>query len=469
MLISRDMVERAGIEVLGKWDEWLPVSTIDSRDVRQGGLFWALTGGRNDGHDYVEAAFQAGAGIAAVQATWASRHAAAGADRILFVMEDTLKGMQALATEVRRSVGARTLALTGSNGKTTTRELLAAALSTQGKTARSTGNYNNHIGVPLTLLNLEGDEENLVVEMGANHLGEIELLCEIAHPEAGLITNIGDAHVGEFGGYEALKRAKGELFQALHKYDGLAIVNLDDENIVDLAEGLPRCAGYSMYALPEQWRGAIYTGTVIESDPWSRVTLEIEGVRVKLSLPGRHWASAALGAAAAAIEMGVDPDLAIPALAGVQPLPGRGVVHDLREGVELLDESYNSNASAVEKLVETLAARSGKRIAVLGDILELGEFEQEEHERVGRIPALAELDEVWFVGERMFYAADEAEAMGHPGVERVEADALEELAEQVAGSLEPGAGIAVKGSRKIGLERFVEKLLEIRGVRREDG
>ncbi|MCB2197824.1 UDP-N-acetylmuramoyl-tripeptide--D-alanyl-D-alanine ligase [bacterium] len=464
MLISKEIIERAGIEVLGKWDEWLPASVIDSRAVGKDSLFWALTGGQKDGHDFVDAAFSSGAKVVAVSNVYAQNNAARFADKVLFVMEDTLVGMQALATEIRRSVGARTLGVTGSNGKTTTRELIAAALATLGKTGRSQGNYNNHIGVPLTLLNLEGDEENLVIEMGANHVGEIARLCEIAHPEVGLITNIGDAHIGEFGGAEALKKAKGELFDSLPGVDGLAVVNLDDPNVVELGDKVTRRAGYTTTELPLDWHGALYMGTIVDQDAWSRVTIEIEGVRVKLLLPGRHWAFSAVGAAAAAIEMGADPDLAIPALGTVAPLVGRGNVLELGDGVELMDESYNSNVAAVEKLLLTLTRRPGKRIAVLGDILELGQFEQDEHARVGRIPELGSIDRIYFVGERMQFAADEADGLGHPDVVHVMEDEIDELASEIAADLEPNSGIVVKGSRRIGLERVVSGLAKARGI-----
>lgn len=464
MLISRQILERAGIELVGEWDEWLPPVTIDSRSVVEGGAFWALTTGQRDGHEFVGSALEAGAKIVAVNREYAAVHPDGIEDRVLFVMDDTLEGLQNLAKEVRRSVGAETFALTGSNGKTTTRELVAAALSTADKTVRSPHNFNNHIGVPLTILNLEGDERFLVLEMGANHPGEIAALCQIGHPEAGLITNIGDAHVGEFGGPEALQAAKGELFGFLREHDGLAIVNLDDDKVVQVSSQVNRRVGYSLRGVPDGWTDTVYLGRLAEMDAWSRATLEVEGLRVQLQLPGRHWALAALGAFATAVELGADAEPALEALGKVRPLEGRGRILDLGDGVELLDDSYNANTAAVEAALNTLLGREGMKIAVLGDILELGEYEVEEHQRVGRLEQLDAMDLVFFVGERMAVAADEAEAMGHTGVTWVPDDEVGGLAERLQEQIEPGAGLVVKGSRLVGLEKVVQELSAKRGA-----
>lgn len=459
MLINAQMLERAGIEVAGDWDDWLPPVRIDSRDIAKGDLFWALEGTRTDGHQFVADAFAAGAQIAAVSEAWAAQHAGSlPAGKVLFVMADTLAGIQNLAREVRRSLGCHTVAVTGSNGKTMTRELIAAALGTMGRTTSAERNLNNHIGLPMTILNATGDEEYLVLEMGANHLREIEFLCRIGYPEFGLITNIADAHAGEFGGFDAIQRAKGELFAFLAETNGAAIVNLEDERVLEEAARVNRKAGYTLGEIPAGWTATVYPGELVALDHWSRPSLRVEGETVSLQLPGRHWARAGLAAAAVAMELGGEPGTFLPALATVEPLPGRGRVIELGEGVELLDDSYNSNVASLEAALATLARRTGKKLAVLGDILELGQFEEDEHRRVGRIPELDEIDTLIFVGPRMSWAAEEATLLAHPDVRGFSEIEPESLADIVRDALTPGTSVLVKGSRLTGLDRFVAEL-----------
>ncbi len=458
MLIGGQTLTRAEIELRGPWDGELPPVSIDTRTVEEGGLFWALPGSHTDGHLFVREAFQRGAKIAAVSREWANTHAEETKGRTLFVMENTLVGLLHLAAEVRATLGAVVVGLTGSNGKTTTREMLAAALATAGETARNPGNYNNHIGVPLTLLNLGGSERFLVIEMGANHVGEIAGLCAVVRPGIGLITNIAEAHLGEFGGIEKVQRAKKELFDFLEEEGGLAVVNLEDERVVQAAGSVRRKVGYTLGAVPAGWKHAVYSGEIVGSGPWGRPVLAVEGMRVTLSLPGLHWAPAALGAFAAAVEAGAEADRALEAVAAVEALPGRGRLLDLPGDVQLLDDSYNANVPSIGAALEALARHEGPRVAILGDVLELGEYEEEEHRRLGRLEVLADVDRIWFIGRRMNWAAEEAEFLGHSGVERVAADEVDALAGRIAETLPRGAGILVKGSRAMGLERVVEGL-----------
>jgi len=461
MLISKEMLERAGIEVLGDWDEFLPNVLIDSRAVKKGDCFWGLPGASAHGQEYAPIALEKGASIVAVEKRWGVVRESELQGKVAFLMEDTLLVLQNLAREVRRSLGGRTIGITGSNGKTTTRELIAAALKGMGEVGQNHGNYNNHIGVPLTILNSSGDEDFLVVEMGANHVGEIAYLCDIAYPEVGLITNIGDAHVGEFGGYDALEQAKGELFKHLGE-EGLGIINLDDELVLAQSEKVKNKAGYTLGDFPANWNFPVYMGKIVDKDPWSRLTIEIEGNRIKLKLPGEHWGQAVMGAYAIASEMGADPLSAINEMSKLEAIVGRGRIVELGDGVELLDDSYNANFAAIESSLKTLANREGYKIAILGDVLELGEFEEEEHRRIGRIGELDAIDRVYFVGSRMSLAAEEAEMLGHDGISHVNVDEVELLAKEIEEEIKSGAGIVVKGSRLIGLDKVVEELIQIR-------
>jgi len=455
--ISKKILQRSGIEVKGKWNEDLPPVTIDTRMLSQGGVFWALTGGKSDGHDFVEEAFDKGAAIAAVSKDWADAWAHSFESNTFFVMEDTLLGLQELASEVRDTLGAKVVAVTGSMGKTTTREQIVAGLSTLGKAAGSPGNYNNHIGVPLTILNTDGDEKHLVIEMGANHEEEISLLCEIAKPDTGIIINIAEAHLDGFQGIDGVQRAKGELFDYLSE-EGLAVVNLDDERVIQTALDNNYKVGFTLGELPENWYGSIYSGQIVDVDDWCRPTLAVEGMVIKMRLPGRHYASGAMAAYAIAIEAGGEPDAVIKAIEAVEPMEGRGKIVELSEDVEILDESYNANISSIINALESLVRRPGKKIAVLGDVEELGEYSEEEHRRLGSIFLLEEIDRIFFVGQRMAFAAEEAELSGHPGIEQLNADEFERLIQSLHEVIEPGTSILIKGSRTMKLEQVVAQL-----------
>ncbi len=462
MLIGREILERAEIEVAGEWAGELPQVTIDTRDMKPGQLFWALQGQRSDGHEFVRQAFEKGAAIAAVRRDWAIVKAGEHKDNVLFIMEDTLTGLQDFAREVRETVGARVIGVTGSNGKTTTRELVAAALRPGGKTAASRKNYNNHIGLPLTILNLEGDEKFLVAEMGANHTGEIASLCDIAQPVIGVITNIGEAHLGGFGSIENVQRAKGELFAGLAK-GGEAIVNLDDERVVEVSADNEHKVGYTLGIWPEDWTSSIYAGKVVGLDSWSRPILEIEGMRTALALPGRHWASNALAAYAVAVECGVDAQPVIMQLATVEPLERRGRIISMTGGCQMMDDSYNANVVSIEAALIALAGREGFKVAVLGDISEMGVFEEQEHRRLGRLDVLDQIDRTYFVGTRMAWSAEEADLLGQTEVVRIPEEEMDGLVGILADETPKGASILVKGSRAMGLERIVDGLSEAWG------
>ncbi len=456
MKISRTILKAADIELRGEWDACLPKVTQDNRELVQGELFWALKGEKQDGHGYVLPAFEDyGASIAAVNRDWADSMGDKLKGRTLFVMEDTLEGLHKLAMEVRKSFGSIVIAVTGSNGKTTTRELMTAALTPGGKTGRNLKNYNNHVGLPLSILNMDGDERFIVLEMGANHVGEIAGLCEIAQPEIGLITNIGSAHIGEFGGIEKVQQAKGELFDYLAAHNGLAVVNLDDERVVMAAHDCPSKVGFTLDEPPADWSWSVYAGKLMSQDHWGRPTVAIEGMTAKLYLPGRHFASGALAAYAVAVEAGVEPGPAVKEIEKVEPLPGRGMIVGLDRGIEMMDECYNANVASIETALNSLTRHSGYKIAVLGDVFELGVYEEEEHRRIGRLLSLDEVDRVYFVGTRMAWAAEEADLAGHPRVERVADDEVEGLAGRIAGDVPDHAAILVKGSRSMGLERVV--------------
>ncbi len=454
MIITENTAVEAGIEIIGAWDENLPPVTMDSRSVESGDLFWALAGGARDGHEFIPQAVENGAGIIAAEKAWVESWGEKFSDVTMFVMEDTMAGLQSFANEVRKTVGAKVIGITGSRGKTTTREMVTKALSSYGKVAQNPGNYNNHIGVPLTLLNIAGDEDFLVIEMGANHIGEIELLCHIAQPDMGLIINIAEAHLEGFGGIEGVQKAKGELFEYL-KETGLAIVNLDDFRVVEASVNNIDKSGFTLGEWPENWRHALYAGSVVATDDWSRPTLAVEGMTVRLNLPGKHFASGAMAAYAVAIESGAEPDLALKAIAETEPMKGRGNIIELARDVQVLDETYNASIPSIESSLETLANRPGAKVAILGDCLELGEYSEDEHKRLGRSLLLNDMDYIYLVGENMRWTAEEAELAGISNVQWVDLKDTETVLENFLDNIEDGTSVLVKGSRSMKMEHLV--------------
>ncbi|MBZ0264717.1 UDP-N-acetylmuramoyl-tripeptide--D-alanyl-D-alanine ligase [bacterium] len=461
MMLTQEMLREANIEVWGGFNGKLPPVSIDTRSMKVGDLFWALRGEKFDAHEFIKKAFAHGASMAAVDRKWSEQLRGIPPPQTLLVMDDTLKGMQVLAKVVRKNIGSTVCAITGSYAKTTTRELVAKGLATSGKVMRSPKNYNNEIGLPYTLLNLDGDEKYVVLEMGANHAGEISKLCEIGDPHFGMVTTIAHVHLEGFHSIEGVQKAKGEMYQHLLK-DGFALVNLDDERVVEASGKNSRKAGYTMQGIPDDWQHSIYHGHLVGLDAWSRASLNVEGMTVKLQLPGKHFAQTALGAYAMCVEAGVEPDQALQAIASVEPIAGRGKIIQLERGIELLDESYNASVPTMEAALRTPLNRNGSRIAVLGDMYELGLYEEDEHRSIGRLDILEEYDMIIFYGNRMAWAFEEAEMMGVPSQLFVD-ETPEELAEKFAGEIPDDAAVVVKGSNASGLSRFVKTLEEIAG------
>jgi len=213
-----------------------------------------------------------------------------------------------------------------------------------------------------------------------------------------------------------------------------------------------------MTSIPNDWRWSVYNGHIVGQDAWSRPIFTVEGMKIQLQLPGRHFASAALAAYATSVEAGADPELALQAMAEVKPLPGRGNIILLERGIEILDETYNANPVSVEAALQTLSNRPGYRVAVLGDMYELGKYEEDEHRRIGRFPLLDKIDRILFFGQKMAWAVEEAELAGHGGVEYIPEATYEELAVRLLYELPDGAGIMIKGSRAIRLECLIEAM-----------
>ncbi|HEY6274561.1 MAG TPA: UDP-N-acetylmuramoyl-tripeptide--D-alanyl-D-alanine ligase [Terriglobales bacterium] len=423
--------------------------SIDSRTVKPGDLFIALEGERFDGHDYVAAALEKGA-IAAVGQH--GRALDADPRRLLYV-EDTLKALQSLGAAARRLWGKPLLAVTGSAGKTTTKEMLAHMLSTNFRVMKSTGNLNNHIGLPLQLLKLEPEHDLAVVEMGMNHAGEIRALAALAHHDVAVVTCVAPVHLEFFGSVAEIARAKYELIDTLHP-GGVAVLNADDEYVSQFGR---------------DFKGKVVTFGIRKTADVAAHNVKLRGVAgstfdlvagsvrepVKLPLVGEHSIYNALAAAAAAMERGVLPSQAVAALATLRPSDKRGQVLELG-GATIINDAYNSNPRALQTMIDTLASvKAKRRILIAGEMLELGATADALHRESGRHAAKKKIDLVVGVGG---LAQALAESACGAGVPSLFLETPEEAGEWLAKELRPGDAVLLKASRGVKLERALEVL-----------
>ncbi len=433
--------------------------STDTRTLRSGALFVCIRGESHDGHDHARDALARGA--AALLVSRASE-TALGAPAIL--VEDTVAALGRLARAHRARFSGPVIAITGSNGKTTTKELCAGVLEAAGRRVRRTpGNLNNHIGLPLTVLAHDPADEVLVVEMGMNHEGEIDHLARIAEPTVGAITNIAPAHLGPLGSLAAIARAKGELYARIRP-DGVAVVNADDPNCVAQSARFPGQKLRFSTALDADVRAR----SVRSEAGAARYTFECGAgsAEIRMRAPGMHLVEDGLCAAAAALASGALGKDAVQAirrgLEGFVGVPGRAALRESPEGLRLLDDTYNANPHSVERALQTLAQLrgAGQAIAVLGDMFELGEEAERLHAEIGRKVASAGIDVLVAVGALSRGTAQGAREAGFATA--LECDDPEAAAELVRKHARPGDVVLVKASRGMRLERVVARLMEPR-------
>jgi UDP-N-acetylmuramoyl-tripeptide--D-alanyl-D-alanine ligase len=435
--------------------------SIDSRTIEPGDLFFAIRGERFDGHDFVAAAFERGACAAVVEKQWLAALADTAKQRPLLAVDDVLVALQRLAASVRRHWGKRVIGVTGSAGKTTTKEAIAAVLGARFQVLRSQGNLNNHFGLPLQLLRLQPEHDVAVIEMGMSAAGEIAALGRIAAPDWGVVTNVGHAHAEFFpDGIAGIARAKYELVAALPR-QGVAFLNCDDQYVSQFGRDF---AGKVVYfgrgpcADPraESVKALGAEGLRIRvraSTPASRLAGDPAGseqAELHLHLPGEHNAKNALAAIAVGIEAGIPLEACCAALAGLRPEDKRGQVMTVR-GATIIDDSYNSNPEALKSMIATLAATPAqRRILVAGEMLELGPEAAVLHAACGKEASLAGIDVA--IGVRG-NARHLVEAASHWGVEALFVESPEEAGAWLREHLQAGDAVLLKGSRGVRLER----------------
>ncbi len=431
-------------------------AALDSRRVAGGELFFALPGERSDGHRFVADALGRGAAAAVVH-----REVPAPAAGSLIRVADTFAALHALTRAVRRRVPGKLAAITGSIGKTTTKELLAAMLARRFRVAASPGNLNNLYGFPLSLLGIPDDTEWMVAEMGMSTPGELGRISRLGRPDVAVFTNVRPVHLEFFGTLRAIADAKAELFEGLAA-DGLVVANADDPEVARICGG--RAQRVVWYGLE---RGAEVRAEGVAAAPagrdGSRFRLVAGGdsARVDLPIHGAYNVGNFLAAAATAHALGLAADEIAAAAAAARPAAMRGVVHRLAGGTVVIDDSYNSNPEALARALESAAALGGKRRwAVLGEMLELGPEAPEFHARAGAAAARLGFSPVVGVGEAARPLVEAARKSGAEG--RWLADAAAAAAAAPA-LLEAGDVVLVKGSRGVGLESVVRGLVAAGG------
>lgn len=423
----------------------------DSRRIRPGGLFVALRGEHADGHAFVADALGRGAVAAVVDEP--------DVGGSVIEVEDAGRALLALAADERRRMqGTTVIGITGANGKTTTKDLAAAALATRFRTHASPASFNNEIGLPMTLLGAEPGIELIVAELGARREGDVAMLCEVADPAVVVVTNIGVAHMGVFGSWDAIVRAGAEPVEALGA-DDVAILNADDPVVRGYASRTrARVVTFGVEA------DAHVRGTEVELGDDGRASFVLttagERERVELPVPGDHMVSNALAAAACGIELGVTPAECAAALKGARVSAWRMETFTTPDGVLVLNDAYNANPESMAAGLKTARwiARHGRLAAVLGHMAELGPIAFDEHERLGELVVRIGVDRLVTVGEPARSIARAAIREGQLPEDVVDVDDVGAAAAEVKAWSREGDVVLIKGSRVAGLERVAEAL-----------
>ena len=411
----------------------------DSRKAGAGALFAALPGERVDGHDFAASAVQAGAAALLV-----SRRLDIDAPQL--VVDDVLVALGHIARLVRERLDPVVVGITGSNGKTTVKEMLAGILRLDGRVLATEGNYNNELGLPLTLFRLQPKHRYAVLEMGASKLHDIAYLAGIARPDVGLVNNIAPAHLEGFGSIEGVARTKGEMYTVLPA-DGCAVMNAD-EPWGDLWRGMNTAGRILTFGV-----AADADVRVDATTAGCRLTTRAGAFDIALPLPGRHNHLNAAAATAVALALDIDMDIIRRGLEKVVPVPGRLNLLHTTAGWTVIDDSYNANPASLYSALQVLASLPGERWLVLGDMKELGAGSRKMHREVGENAAVMGVRRLFALGEM---AADAVDAFGPGGRHFAN---KQELAAALRREIHSGVNCLVKGSRSMGMEDVVEALV----------
>lgn len=432
----------------GADDSFNSVST-DTRSLKPGALYIALKGENFDGHDFIYKAQQAGAVGAIVSELNAANTEKYDLPQIL--VDDTKTALGRLAAAWRQDFKGIVIGITGSNGKTTVKEMIAAILAKQGDVLATQGNFNNDIGLPLTLLRMDLNEKFAVIEMGANHHGEIFQLSGITRPDIALITNAGPAHLEGFGSIKGVSEAKGEIYSGL-KSEGIAIINADDE-FAGYWSSICEHKKIIRFALNDEAAEVKGEWQANEAGGVLKINADNQQCEINLSVPGRHNAMNALAAAAAAIAANISLQDIKSALSEFKPVKGRLNICVLSSGVNLIDDTYNANPGSLQAGLNVLNEMQGEHWLVLGDMGELGENAEQLHFDVGEKARRSGVNHLLATGE---YSTSAVKAFGESAIHF---KTHEDLISYLKANIHSELNILVKGSRYMKMEQIVEALI----------
>ncbi|OQX95233.1 hypothetical protein B6I21_06445 [candidate division KSB1 bacterium 4572_119] len=429
--------------------------SINSKTIQPDEIFVAIKGDNFDGHKFVGEVIENGNEINVVSRQWYQENGKQFFRGNFFIVKNTLTALQKISQYYRLKFDIPVLAITGSNGKTTTKEMVSAVLETKLNVLKNPGNLNNHIGVPLTLFSLNENQDIAVTEMGANHKGEIAALAEIAQPDYGLITNIGPAHLEFFGSLEGVFQAKSELWSFLEKNSGCAFVNVDDPF---LAVNIPAAKKVVKYGFEND---ADVTGKLLNIDEQGRAAFLVAGEEIKLKIAGVHNINNALAAFVVGRELGIEPEKIKHVLENFEPADKRMEIVKIK-GLRIVNDCYNSNPASARKAIQTISQMqtNSNRIAVLGDMFELGELSEKEHGVIGEyIADFKNINYLVTIGKYSEFTSKAAEESGMQNVLHFEKK--DELVKYLKSICKFDDIILIKGSRGMKMEEVTKGLMAI--------
>ncbi len=428
----------------------------DSRAIKSGDLFFAFKGDKFDAHEYIEQVFSSGAAACVVNQYWYEDNKDNFKDKFLISVDSVESYFARLATVYRKRFDIPIIAIGGSNGKTSVKEMTAAVLSRKYNVLKTEGNLNNHLGVPMTIFRLHSEHEIAVVEIGTNHFGELDYLCEILEPGLGLLTNIGNEHLEFFGDLEGVTKAESELFEYLGENDGTAFLNTDDDLLKTLFPLLKKFITYGFNNKPA------IKGEFITLDAAACAEISVKGpvgeTAIQLPIPGKHTANNALAAATVGIYFGVSlPEIKI-ALETVKTASKRMEVIE-RNGIVFLSDCYNANPDSLNAALDTLKQmqNTGRKIAVLGDMREMGKEAANAHREAGKKIASLDFDLICTFGEMMKLVYNEVQNVSEK--KSIHFENKSELTDYLKKNLTVGDVVLMKASRASRLEEVLERFI----------
>lgn len=430
------------------FDNFYSIS-IDSREIKKGNIFCALNGENTNGHNYIKSAIENGA-VAAIAERQEIKENVNLLKYPLIIVDNSLETLQKAANNYGKIIKAKIFTITGSAGKTTTRNLISKVLGSSFSVTHSIKNYNNHIGLPLSILQVDKNDDFAVIEMGANHIGEIATLCKIIKPDYGLITSISKAHIEGFGSIENVQKAKFELFDSVDD-NGIIFINNDDFRIKEYNNNDIKKVTYSIKS------NADYELKIIDYDQFGRYTLEYMGKSIKLNSIGYGAAQNAAAALTVGKTFGLSTGAIIKQIQDFNTPQGRGNIINLNDYF-IINDTYNANPLSTNLAIRSLNEMNskGKTIMVLGDMLEMGELSESSHKNIGAQIAESKINYLFCYGENTKHTIKSARQ--YDMMNAIHFDKKKSLAETLISLVKPNDIIYIKGSRGLKMETIIEKL-----------